>query len=51
MANRSVKLVAIFGIIFLEAVALWRGVDGIYFSAAVAGIAGIAGYTVGRAKK
>lgn len=51
MASDRVKIAAIVGVVALESLALWRGVDGVFFGVAVAAIAGIAGYTVGRAKR
>jgi hypothetical protein len=44
-----VKVAAIFSITLLEAVALLKGIDGALLSTVVAVIAGLAGYTVGKA--
>lgn len=41
------KVSAIFGIVLIESVALFLGVNGVLLSVAVAGIAGIAGYEIG----
>jgi len=41
---------AIAGIVVLEALALARGIDGVAMSAAIAAIAAIAGYRVGRGR-
>lgn len=47
MPNR-IREVAIGAIALLEVIALFRGVDGALLGAAVAAIAGIAGYEVGK---
>jgi len=44
--NILVKLVAIFGIIFLDAYAIHQGIDGTMMATAMAIIGGIAGYSL-----
>lgn len=46
MAMLAAVLIAI-----LEAVALWKGLDGAYFSAVIAMIAGLGGFQVGMWKE
>jgi hypothetical protein len=41
-----VKEVAIAGLVVLEAVAMCKGLDGVWFSVIVAGVAGIAGFKI-----
>ena len=41
-----IREVAIAGIVVLEAIALWKGIDGTLLSMVIATIAGIAGYTL-----
>jgi len=45
-----VKIIAIISLTILEAIALWRGIDGTLFSLVVGTIAGLAGYQFGRYK-
>ena len=40
------KEVAIAGIVVLEAIALWQGINGVILAAAIGIIAGIAGYEI-----
>ena len=44
--DRLIPLVAIAGIVVLEAIALLKGVNGVMFGTAMTVIGGIAGYTV-----
>jgi hypothetical protein len=46
-----VKETAIVGLVVLEALALYLGYDGIVFSACIALIAGLAGYTIAEMRK
>jgi len=41
------KLVAIGGIVVIECVALYLGINGVLLSLSIGGIAGIAGYEIG----
>jgi hypothetical protein len=50
-SNYYLKLVAIAAIAILEAIAMISKVDGKYFGIAVAAIAGLAGFWIGRSKK
>ena len=43
------KEVAIIGIVIIACVALYSGINGVLLSSAMAGIAGIAGYSLGQA--
>jgi hypothetical protein len=38
-------VIAILGVVFLEGLALWKGVDGKFFGIAVTAVSGIAGFT------
>lgn len=42
------KEVAIIGIVLIACVAVYSGMNGVLLSSSMAGIAGIAGYTIGR---
>jgi len=42
---------AIIAIVILEALAIWKGIDGALFGIAIAAITGLGGYVVGIAKK
>jgi hypothetical protein len=44
----AVVIVAILGIATVEALAIWRGIDGAALAAVVATIAGLAGWRAGR---
>lgn len=50
MSNR-IREVAIGGIVILEAIALYMGVNGTILSLCIGAIAGIAGYTIAKIKK
>jgi hypothetical protein len=45
------KAVAIAGIVVIEGAAILAGIDGAYFGICIAAIAGIAGYTIAKAKE
>ena len=44
--DRLIPLVAISGIVILEAIALYKGINGVMFGTAMTVIGGIAGYSV-----
>lgn len=44
----DIKALAISSILILESLALYKGIDGVMFATAIAGIAGIAGFDLGR---
>jgi len=44
--NKLISITAIVGIVILEAIALFKGVNGVMLSTALAIIGGIAGYTI-----
>jgi len=46
-----IREVAIAGIVILEAIALYKGIDGQILSLVIATIAGIAGYTLRRVRE
>jgi len=46
-----IREVAIAGIVILEAIALYKGIDGQVLSLVIATIAGIAGYTLRRIRE
>jgi len=46
-----IREVAIIGIVVLEAIALYKGIDGQVLSLVIATIAGIAGYTLRRIRE
>jgi len=46
-----VTVVSILGIVILEGIALWKGVDGVALSAGVAAIAGLGGFRLGKILK
>ncbi len=46
-----IREVAIAGIVILEAIALYKGIDGQVLSLVIATIAGIAGYTLKRVRE
>ena len=46
-----IKEVAIAGLVILEAIALYKGIDGQILSLVIATIAGIAGYTLRRIRE
>jgi len=46
-----IREVAILGIVVLEAIALYKGIDGQILSLVIATIAGIAGYTLRRVRE
>ena len=46
-----IREVAIAGIVILEAIALYKGIDGQILSLVIATIAGIAGYTLRRIRE
>ena len=48
--DKSVLLAAIYGLVLLEAVALYVGVDGKFFMPVVAIIAGLAGWSMPQLK-
>lgn len=43
----TLKVCAIIGIVLIECVALYLGVNGVLLSLSIGGIAGIAGYEIG----
>ena len=43
---KTIALFGLGGIVFLEGVALWKGVDGAMFGAAMAAIGGLMGWVV-----
>ena len=40
----SAPIVAILGLVLLESIALWKGIDGLIFTLVVATISGLGGY-------
>jgi len=46
-----IKEVAIAGIVILEAIALYKGIDGQILSLVIATIAGVAGYTLRKVRE
>jgi len=44
MPSTKIVITAIVCLTLLEAVALWRGIDGVLFSLVVAGISGLGGF-------
>lgn len=49
--NREVACIGIFAIVFLETVALLKGIDGTMFGATIGGICGIMGFVFGSKKQ
>lgn len=45
------KEIAIAGIVILDAIALWNGIDGVLLLTSLAAIAGIGGYELGGLQK
>ncbi|MBI2101670.1 hypothetical protein HYT53_03580 [Candidatus Woesearchaeota archaeon] len=44
--SEKIAITAIIGIIVLESLAIWKGINGVLFGTALTFIAGIAGYTI-----
>jgi len=49
--SNLIKAVAILSVTVLEAIALFKGIDGTLFSLVIAGICGLAGYHIGKKTK
>ena len=51
MSKNVVAVVAIAGIVILEAIAIWKGIDGKALAVGLACVAGLGGFTLGKILK
>ena len=51
MSKYIVTVVAIIGIVILEGIAVYKGMNGVSLAAAVGAIAGLGGFTIGKILK